>query len=86
MTLKEMVSKCGSSNDDWPEVLVFDNEDEFEKYIESRNKLGIQFTMKGELSIVSIKDEILAAEVEYFSPTEKKHHCCLLPRYTRYSR
>lgn len=79
MTLKELVDNCVSSNDEWPEILVFDNENEFEKYIESGDKLGIQFTMKGELSIISIKDEILAAEVEYFSPTGKNTIavCCL---------
>ena len=79
MTLKELTSKCCSSSSNWAEVLVFDSEDEFEKFVDMENELGIQFVIKGESGMLPIKKEVLDAEVDLFCPTGKNTIavCCI---------
>lgn len=79
MTLRELADKCCGDNDHWAEILVFDSEEDIEKFVEDGNELGIQFTIKGEYSRASLKREILDSEVEYFYPVAKNviAVCCL---------
>ena len=71
MTLRELVNKCFSIGEHWAEILVFDNEEDINKFAETGNELGIQFVIKGEYSLRPIKDEVLDAYVEFFYPIKR---------------
>ena len=79
MTLREFVNVCYSSRKSWAEILVFDSEEDIEAFVEKGDELGIQFTIKGERSMMPIRHDVTEAEIECIYPVGKNiiAVCCL---------